>query len=159
MFGINETIQHRYLPMICLIHSILSSSETHCTQEESYCCVSSFVNICFTLILCILDFCQYPTYGHNLVLCFNWYTSSFRVYRLQFLYMENMYKFLRGYTIFHFSHLKYFSCTIQNRYSISLLITIFWSNTDLMLLSDILPQYRIRYIFVIWKWIANDLVG
>ena len=99
--------------MICLIHSILSSSETHCTQEESYCCVSSFVNICFTLILCILDFCQYPTYGHNLVLCFNWYTSSFRVYRLQFLYMENMYRFLRGNTIFHFSHLKYFSCTIH----------------------------------------------
>ena len=114
MFGINETIQHRYLPMIYLICFILSSSETHCTQEESYCCVSSFVNIRFTLILCILDFCQYPTYGHNLVLCFNWYTSSFRVYRLQFLYMENMYKFLRGYIIFHFSHWKYFSCTINH---------------------------------------------
>ena len=154
MFGINETIQHRYLPMICLIQSRLSSSETHCTQEESYCCVSSFVNICFTLILCILDFCQYPTYGHNLVLCFNWYTSSFRVYRLQFLYMENMFRFRKVYTIFHFS-----------KWNISLVpfkliaIIIFWSNTDLMLLSDILPRHRIRYIFVIWKWIANDLVG
>ena len=155
MFGINETIQHRYLPMICLIHSILSSSETHCTQEESYCCVLSFVNICFTLILCILDFCQYPTYGHNLVLCFNWYTSSFRVYRLQFLYMENMFRFLKIYTIFHFSH---WNISLVP-FKLVILITIFCSNTDLMLLSDILPQYRIRYIFVIWKWIANDLVG
>ena len=155
MFGINETIQHRYLPMICLIHSILSSSETHCTQEESYCCVSSFVNICFTLILCILDFCQYPTYGHNLVLCFNWYTSSFRVYRLQFLYMENMYRFLSGNTLFHFSHLKYFFCAILNRY----IDNSFLVKHSLILLSDILPKYKIRYIFVIWKWIANDLVG